>query len=127
MPAYFFVLLSNWPVFPIALMDLIGVAVGIALYVRRRDWPPLLVIAGFGIRLVSSVGRLAFFLAGYMITLNYYAATYGYGYAAYDPITGALMQQTMNVVVAVGSVLALGLLQAGIWHGLTRKNPRENE
>lgn len=127
MPAYFFVLVSNWPVIPIALMDCVGVGLGVLLYLRRRDWPPLLVIAGFGLRAVSALARFALFLSGYMVTLNYYAAMYGYGYAPYDPVTGALNQQTLNVAVAVGSVLALGLLQAGIWYGMTRSAPRADQ
>lgn len=122
MPAYFFVLLSNWPVIPIAFMDLVGVGVGIALFMRRRDWPPLVVAAAFGIRAISSIARLSLFLAGYMVTLNYYAAVFGYGYAPYDPITGALTVQTTNVAVALGGVLTQAMIQMAVWYGMKGDN-----
>src|SRR5262245_35614797 len=119
MPAYFFVLLSNWPVLPIAFMDLVGVGLGIILYLRRRDWPPLLVVGAFGVRAVSSITRLVFYLAGFLAASNpYYSGGYGYGY---DPVTGATLQQTMNCFVALGSVLALAALQTAIWFGFTRR------
>lgn len=117
MPAYFFVLLSNWPVLPIAFMDVVGAGLGIILYVRRRDWPPLLVVGAFGLRAVSSITRLTFYLAGYMATT---ANPYIYS-TNYDPITGAAVQQTMNCFTALGSVLALAALQTAIWFGFTRR------
>ncbi len=123
MPAYFFVLLSNWPVLPIAFMDLVGVGVGMALYQRRRDWPPLVVIAAFGLRALSSLSRFLFYLTGYLTAVNFYNEP---GFS-YDPVTGAVLQQTMNVIVAVGGVLTLGLLQLAIWHGFNRARRAEGE
>lgn len=122
MPAYFFVLLSNWPLLPIAFMDLIGVAVGMALFRRRRDWPPLVVAGAFGIRALSSLSKFLFYLAGYLTSVNFY---YEYGFT-YDPVTGATLQQTMNCFVAAGGVLTLALIQIAIWYGFTRR-AREHE
>jgi hypothetical protein len=116
MPPYILVLLANWPVIPIALMDTIGVVVGVRLYRRRRDWPPLVIAAAFGVRALSSLTRLALYLAGYLTSLNYYETRWGY-----DPISGALLQQTMNVVVCVGGVATLAAIQAALWVGLTRR------
>ena len=117
MPAYLFVLLSNWPVIPIAVMDLVGVAVGFALYRRRQDWPPLVVMAAFGLRAISSVTRFLFYLTGYLVATNYYNDPA----FSYDPVTGAFLQQTMNCVVAAGGVVTLALLQVAIWHGFTAR------
>lgn len=119
MPAIFFVLLSNWPVFPIALMDVIGVAVGAALWWRRRDWPPLLATAAFGVRALSSLTRLAFYVASYYTSGAPAAYAYPYG-GYYDPVTDAVFHQTMNCVVAAGGVATLAALQAALWFGLTR-------
>ena len=116
MPAFVLVLLANWPVLPIALMDLAGVGVGLALYRRRRDWPPLLVAGAFGVRALSSLTRLALYLAGYLTSLNYYENRWGY-----DPISGAVLQQTLNLVVCVGGVATLAAIQAALWVGFTRR------
>lgn len=117
MPAYFFVLLSNWPVLPIAFMDLIGVGVGIALFQRRHDWPPLVVAAAFGIRALSSLSRFLFYLTGYLTAVNFYNDP---GFS-YDPVTGAVLQQTMNVAVAVGALFTEGLILWAIWRGFTHR------
>ncbi len=115
MPAFFFVLLSNWPVVPIALMDIAGVGLGVALYVRRRDWPPIAVAAAFGVRALSSVTRLLFYLTNYMMQGGYYYSP------MYDPVTGAALQQTMNCLTATGAVLTEALILLAIWFGFTRK------
>ncbi|MGQ0601372.1 MAG: hypothetical protein ACT4QE_06705 [Anaerolineales bacterium] len=114
MPGLFFVLLSNWPVFPIALADVIGVVVGVLLFLRRRDWVPLLVIAGFGIRAISTLTRVAFYVG------NIYASGANIT-SGYDPVTGAAFQQTMNCVVAAGGVATLALIQTALWFGLRHK------
>ncbi len=116
MPAFVFVLLANWPVLPIAVMDLIGAGVGVALYRRRHDWPPLLVTAAFGVRALSSLTRLALYLAGYLTSLNYYDNRWGY-----DPISGAVLQQALNMVICVGGVATLAAIQAALWVGFTRR------
>ncbi len=116
MPPFFLVLLANWPVLPIALMDTIGVVIGIRLYLRRRDWPPVVIAAAFGVRALSSLTRLALYLAGYLTSLNYYETRLGY-----DPISGALLQQTLNLAVCAGGVATLAAIQAALWVGLTRR------
>lgn len=121
MPGLFFVLLSNWPIFPIAVMDVVGVAVGVLLFLRRRDWIPLLVIGGFTIRALSSISRFAFYVG------NFYATGANFT-SYYDPVTGAVFQQTLNCVVAAGGVITLAMLQAALWFGLRHKaQPPANE
>lgn len=114
MPGLFFVLLSNWPIFPIALADVVGVVVGVLLFLRRRDWVPLLVIAGFGIRALSSLTRFVFYVG------NFYASGANIT-SIYDPVTGAAFQQTMNCVIAAGGVATLALIQVALWFGLRHK------
>mgnify|MGYP000094315849 CR=1 FL=1 len=117
MPAYFFVLLSNWPVVPIALMDLVGVGVGVALFLRRRDWIAALVIGAFGVRALSSLARFAFYLAGFY-------ARGANQFNDYDPVSGDLIQQTLNCVVAAGGLATLAALQAALWFGLKDRPAR---
>jgi hypothetical protein len=117
MPAYFFVLLSNWPILPIAFMDAMGVVVGLLLFRRLKTWPPVVVAAAFALRALSSLTRFLFYLTGYLTAVNFYNEPA----FAYDPVTGAVLQQTMNCAVAAGGVLTLALLQVGIWYGFTRR------
>jgi hypothetical protein len=114
MPVFFFVLASNWPIFPIAIMDVIGVVVGVLLFMRRRDWVSLLIISAFTIRALSSISRFAFYVG------NVYA-TGANVTNVYDPVTGAAFQQTLNCVVAAGGVTTLAMLQAALWFGLRHK------